>query len=49
MSNDLINIRFGSWHFHIKRDFPFVEIGHNPFHDRARHEDPAWRWFQIYR
>lgn len=47
MTNDLINVRFGSYHFHIKRDYPFFEFGHNPYHDTARNE-PGWKWFEIY-
>jgi hypothetical protein len=47
MSNLLLNIRFGSWHFQVRRDRPWVAISHNPYHDTARSE-PGWRWFQIH-
>ena len=43
----ILNVRFGSWHFKILIDSPFVNFTHNPCHDEAR-KDPCWRWFQVY-
>jgi hypothetical protein len=47
MSNLLLNIRFGSWHFQVMRDLPFIRISRNEYHDRARLTDPDWKWFEI--
>ena len=47
MSNSILNIRFGSYHFKINRDRPYVSFTHNPFHDNARKKDPEWKWFEI--
>ena len=46
MTNLLLNIRFGSWHFQVRRDRPWVSV--NPYQDKARRTDPAWRWFQVH-
>jgi len=48
MSNSIINVRFGSWHFQLLRDRPYVDVTRNAYHDEARKE-PGWRWFEIYR
>ena len=48
MTNLLLNIRFGSWHFQVRRDRPWVSVSHNPYQDKARRTDPAWRWFQVH-
>ncbi|PWJ81565.1 hypothetical protein C7441_11097 [Pseudaminobacter salicylatoxidans] len=48
MSNCLVNIRFGEWHFQIVRDRPWVSLGHNPYHAIQRRHDPKWRWFEVY-
>jgi hypothetical protein len=48
MSNAIINVRFGSWHFQVLRDRPFVRISRNAYHDTARVSDPQWRWFEVY-
>lgn len=47
MSNLLLNVRFGSWHFQIRRDAPFLSISRNSYHDRAR-KSGGWKWFEIY-
>lgn len=49
MSNLFLNIRFGSWHFQVMRDGPWVSISHNPIHDKERHTNVEWCWFKIYR
>ncbi len=47
MSNAILNIRLGSWHWQLLRDRPYLRVCHNPFHDAARKES-GWRWFEIY-
>ncbi|WP_310532549.1 hypothetical protein [Novosphingobium sp.] len=57
MSNTILNIRFGSRHLQIVRFGDWlgeIRMGRspitfrsNPYHDRARHEVPGWRWFEI--
>jgi hypothetical protein len=49
MSNLLLNIRFGSWHFQVMRDLPWVRFGHNPHHDVERKSNREWRWFEVYK
>lgn len=48
MGRNIINVRFGSWHFQINCFRPFVRLSRNPYHDEARVSDPKWRWFEIY-
>lgn len=36
MSNLILNIRFGEWHFQVMRDRPWVRISHNPYQAEAR-------------
>jgi len=47
MSNAILNVRFGSWHWQILRDRPFIRISRNPYHDEAR-RNSSWSWFEIY-
>jgi hypothetical protein len=47
MNNDLLNVRFGAWHFHILRDRPYIAVARNSYHDTARLK-PGWRWFALY-
>ena len=50
MSDDIINIRFFSWHLHIKRSWR-VELTYNGYHKKTKYEDgyfavytfPKWR------
>lgn len=59
MSNTILNVRFGSYHFQIVRLSDWrgeirmgrspITFRHNDFHDRAAvRADPAWSWFQWY-
>ena len=36
MSNSILNIRFGSWHFQVNRDAPRIRFTRNCHHDEAR-------------
>lgn len=47
MSNLLLNIRFGTWHFQVCRDRPWIAFRRNPFQDKLRQSDPTWRWFEV--
>ncbi len=44
MSNCFINWRFGSWHFQILRDRPWVSFHRNYYHV----EHPPSKWFERY-
>lgn len=50
MSNTIVNVRFGSWHFQIVRDIPWMRFGPNPYHAKGSpaRTAPGWRWFEIY-
>ena len=48
MSNTLINWRFGSWHFKVQRDSPYIVISRNAYHDKLRKNNPDWKWFERY-
>jgi len=48
VSNLLLNVRFGSWHWQIARDWPWLRISRNDYHDKARLHEPGWRWFEIH-
>jgi len=45
MSNLLFNIRFGSYHWQVRRDRPWFSISHNPVHDER---GPGFKWFMVY-
>lgn len=44
MSNLLFNIRFGSYHWQLTRDWKF-DVFHNEIHDKRTRE---FKWFVIY-
>ena len=48
MSNLILNIRFGEYHFQIRRDRPWVRWSHN-HHQFIARQKPGWKWFQVYR
>ena len=49
MSNDIINIRFGSWHFKWARGEYHSTFIYNDYHTQERKKDPQWKWFEIYK
>jgi len=48
VSNLLLNIRFGEWHFQIDREWPWVSVSHSPYHAAIRKIAPDWLWFEVY-
>lgn len=45
MSNLLVNIRFGSWHLQVSKDFPWlVTFKQNPYWWEVKPD----KWFEVY-
>ena len=42
MSNLIFNLRIGLWHFQIRRDWPFVAIQRNDYHEGKLGKSSPW-------
>ena len=47
MSDLIVNVRFGEWHFQIGRNRPRFRWSHSAWHADHR-DDDDWTWFDIY-
>jgi hypothetical protein len=47
MSNLLFNIRFGTYHWQLTRDWS-MSFKHNPAQAKWRDSHVPWHWFQAY-
>lgn len=46
MDECYINIRFGCYHFQLRKGFKF-RVSYNDYHEK-RKDIPNWKWFEIY-